>query len=105
VKAEELVVGRIYLLRGGNVLRYTGKFTPTSRCHSFRSPSDEDWTPSGYSALIEEVTRELKLPEDREFLTNRRMNCEVRNLMDEAARMTLVLDELEKSSSPVRETV
>jgi hypothetical protein len=101
VKAEDLMVGKFYVLRGGHVLRYTGQAYPDSRCGMFCPITDKNWAespePCGFSFLPEDAVREIRLPEDREFLETRRDQCAARQLRDEAAQMTLILKELEKT--------
>ena len=95
-----LTVGKVYLLKGGHVLRYQGFYcnsngTPGKGPNlAFRCVQEGVTEPAtGYSAAPGDVLREITAA-DRDWLKSRRENAQARNLSEDVADMDLVLREL-----------
>jgi len=106
MKLEELKVGKVYLLRGGYLMRYQGPYAsskqklgvysikrdPSDPCLAFRTPRAEHdpSCPTGYSASLSDVLREMT---DRTWLESRRDQARARNLEEETLDAEQVLSE------------
>lgn len=89
-----LTIGKVYLLKGGNVRRYQGPWGGKGPCLAFRCVQEGvSEPPVGYSASEEEVLREIT-GADRDWLTSRRDQARARNLHEDADDMEFVLAEL-----------
>ena len=89
-----LIVGKVYLLRGGYILRYQGPWGGKGPCLAFRCPQEGvSDPPVGYSASVEEVIREVTQA-DRDWLLTRRDQARARNLHESVADTEFVLQEL-----------
>jgi len=106
MKDEELKAGKVYILKGGLILRCFGPYsreghqdrqeTPMSppTCYSFRSVQDpQDGMAIGYSAWAESVIREITVA-DISMLKDRREQCLSRKLKHEVEDMDFLLKEL-----------
>lgn len=90
----DLTVGKVYLLRGGNLLRYQGPWGGKGPCLAFRCPQEGvSDPPVGYSASEGEVLREVTQA-DRGWLETRRDQARARNLHEAADDAEFVLREL-----------
>lgn len=104
---ENLEVGKVYLLKGGRLMRYQGPYSssghkpgiysikrdPANPCLAFRGVRDDHdpSCPTGYSANASEVIREMT---DRSWLKARRNQARARNLEEDALDAEQVLSEL-----------
>lgn len=89
-----LTKGKIYLLRGGHVMRYFGLYGDVGPCLAFRDPRDLDWDlPTGASFAPGDVLREVTR-EDRLWLQSRQEQATARKLTECADATAFVLAEV-----------
>ena len=94
MEASDLVIGKIYMLKSGHIMRYHGKWN-RGPCLSFRIPSVPipNVVNSGPSFGADEVLREIS-EKDIPALKNRVLAGRARNLHEYAAEMEFVIKEL-----------
>jgi hypothetical protein len=97
---SEMQVGKIYMLKGGHILRYHGLYSGRGPCLAFQAPGVAlPVTPEeavGYSADISEVLYKMM---GKEMIAPLKRNVEelkARALVESAREIELVIEELEK---------
>lgn len=106
MKDEELKAGKVYLLKGGLIMRCFGPYSSVGHqeerqrdpnavtCYAFKSVQEpQDGDPVGYSANAEYVLREIAV-EDIRMLKDRREQCLARKLMHDVEDLDFLLKEL-----------
>lgn len=94
MKQEEMKTGKVYLLKGGLLLRCRGLYGGTGPCFAFGGiREDQDGPAVGYSADAPYVLREVTLA-DLEWLKERRLNLVHRDMFTYAEDIDFLIEEL-----------
>ena len=94
MNTSDLTFGKVYLLRGGHILRYQGLYAGKGPCLAFRGVLDGvSEPPVGYSASIDEVLQEVTL-NDAHWLKERREASLSRGLDEAGEDLKFILKEL-----------
>lgn len=100
---EDLEVGKLYLLRGGHLMRYQGLYAkngkPKGPGLAFRGVRHhhDPAVPTGYSATKSEILRKVTI-DDLSWLEVRRDEARARDLEDHALDAQFALDELTRDA-------
>jgi hypothetical protein len=90
-----IVRGKVYMLRGGNILRCHGPYANEGPNLAFARITDALTTvPSGYSASLDDVLYELTRAHV-EMLESRRAQALARGLAEDVDAMTALIAELD----------
>ncbi len=96
MKVGTMRVGAVYMVRGGNILRYRGLYTNTGPCLAFGPVTEEGPfdPPVGYSASKEDVLYEITA-KDLPWLKDRQNQSVARGL--DVADVKHLIAELEQT--------
>jgi hypothetical protein len=105
-ESKQLVIGKIYWLKGGQIMRFQGRFgsdneadIPTGYCGAFRPPPDPVMSPAtGYSVPPSGVLREVTI-DDVEALIRKREELLLQHLYAQAGDIAFVIQELKNESN------